>query len=323
MKLIGPVPHGGKWGFLSESGDWAIEPKFEILGEFREGLAGFGEQQRLGFIDQHAEVVIKPQFKLEYPFPIWGFREGLAPVQPDCTTYINRDGEVVLALPPSGRGWHFVNGRALSMDFQGGYSVIDIQGKTLSTLPIFEAPFLPDWPKDWRCFNCWFRTDRFRAGAINGQGEILFEPKYEALGNFVEGVAGFSTGDETGGWGLVRLTGEVVLEPSLFSIGEFSEGLAPAAKTKREFGFINPNGEWVIEPMYSQAQPFSEGLACVALKRRGFRGFIDAKGEMVVEPRFDRDAGFRDGFAQVEYEGKHAVIDKSGRVIWETNIASE
>ncbi len=186
MKLIGPVEYRGKWGFLSPSGDWAIEPRFDQIGEFREGLAGFCDNGKLGFLDEHANIVIEPRFKIEYTCTIWGFREGLAPVQGECTAYIDRCGDVAIRLPSDALAWHFIEGRALSLDSKG-YGVLDTNGNILSRLPIYEAPFVPNWPGDWRCFNCWFWNEGMTAGALDWQGHILFEPKYADLGDFYEG----------------------------------------------------------------------------------------------------------------------------------------
>src|SRR5690606_8155912 len=124
-------------------------------------------------------------------------------------------------------------------------------------------------------------TDRLRVGALNWRGEVLFEPRYEDLGDFCCGTAPFSPGENNPTYGLVRISGDIILPPTLFRIGEFSDGLAPAARSRQEWGFVGLEGEWVIEPKYRQVKPFSGGLACVMIAdstRRGKKGFANAKG---------------------------------------------
>ncbi|HED6756268.1 TPA: WG repeat-containing protein, partial [Campylobacter coli] len=63
----------GQWSFLDKNGEFAIEPKFDNLGVFSEGLAGVGLNGKYGFIDKNGEFVIKPKFD-----EAWDFSEGLA-----------------------------------------------------------------------------------------------------------------------------------------------------------------------------------------------------------------------------------------------------
>jgi hypothetical protein len=165
-------------------------------------------------------------------------------------------------------------------------------------------------------------------GGINWKSEVLFAPRYSWMTNFSGDAAGFceNEDDSENLFGLVNKSGEIIHAPAFYRRGNFSEGLARAGRAPKEFGFINPIGEWVIEPKFRQAQSFSEGLACVTVNdgtRRGKTGFINRTGEMVIEPRFDHEASFYEGFAQVEYEGKHAVINQNGHVIWEKEIEPE
>lgn len=316
--LIGPVKYKNKMGYLSPSGDWAIEPKYDQLGKFRDGLAGICIAGKLGFIDENANIVIEPKYPLESPFSIWGFKEGMAPVQDDCVTYIDRIGYAVLRLPFALQGWHFHHGRSMCMDADGLYSVFDISGNVMSKLPIYEAPYLPDWPIDWDCFICWFKSNGIKVGAINWKGEMLFEPIYTVLGDFCNGVAPYSPDGEYGTWGLVRMSGEVVIKPTYFRIGNFSEGLAPAALSNKQYGYIDISGNYVISPKYDHVSSFDEGIACVTIKKKN--GFINKNGEMIIEARFDRQSRFFSGYAEVEYANKRAIISRTGQIIWESKL---
>ncbi len=73
---------GEKSGFIDKTGKIVIEPAFDLVSEFSEGLCGVMvvddmENERWGFIDKTGKVVVKPF----YSFIRDGFKEGLAPVK--------------------------------------------------------------------------------------------------------------------------------------------------------------------------------------------------------------------------------------------------
>ncbi|ECH5021687.1 WG repeat-containing protein, partial [Campylobacter coli] len=50
------------WGFIDKSGKIVIEPKFDGVGNFSEGLAGVELNGKWGFIDKSGKIVIEPKF---------------------------------------------------------------------------------------------------------------------------------------------------------------------------------------------------------------------------------------------------------------------
>jgi hypothetical protein len=77
--------NGAKDGFIDKNGQTVIEPVYEGVSSFHEGLAavavgsigpiGGPIDQLCGYIDAEGNMVIKPQFTLA-----WDFADGLAPV---------------------------------------------------------------------------------------------------------------------------------------------------------------------------------------------------------------------------------------------------
>ena len=310
----------GRYGAIDLAGNIAIEPRFEFLGEFSEGLACFKEAGRFGFVDTAGHAVLEPKWVstlLAGP----RFSGGLAAIGvAGQLNYIDTQGSA--SLPgPFYFATDFKDGLAFVQrsSTQAGYEIIDRTGAAISKLAVFEVPFGSGWPRNWDSFACLVEVDgRLLAGHFNSRGECLFAPKYPLMTNFENGVAGFCEheGYLERPFGLVALSGEVLKSPAYFGMGGFEEGLASAGKAPREFGFINTQGDWVIEPQYRQARPFSEGLACVTVNQR--KGFINVKGDMVIEPRFDHEAEFKNGLVLVEFEGFRAYIDPSGKTVWKS-----
>ena len=137
-----------KWGIINEKGNWVIEPKYDLVLNFSEGLAGAIKDNKLGFIDKNENWVIKPQFfgalcytNRNYDNAYWEkhkcfqrseFHEGLAPVELDNGElgYINKKGEIAFKI----KGYYlcpFSEGLAC-IDFEhDSYGYIDKTGKTV------------------------------------------------------------------------------------------------------------------------------------------------------------------------------------------------
>ena len=103
------VPNtNGRWGFIDETGKYAIEAKFVMVKPFSEGLAAvvFKENENayrtVGFIDQSGRIVIPPQFSGEGGVSERGFSEGLAAIkvykdQADKWGYIDNPARSLLS----------------------------------------------------------------------------------------------------------------------------------------------------------------------------------------------------------------------------------
>ena len=326
MNLIGPVRYQGKFGFLDFEGNWAIEPRFEKLGEMREGMAAFLAGGKVGFIDERGNVVIEPRFDCSERIGLsMGFSERLSVVELDGSAgYVDRTGRFVIPPRKGVQLWDFVGDKAFGCSDENGYHVIDRNGGIISRFNVYEVPFIMGFPKNWDCFTCWasYGEDGFLAAALNWKGETVIPAIFARLGEFHQGTASFCLREEDafdGPWGLVKLSGGVLVPPRFYSVRDFQEGLAPAALVRKQFGFINIEGEFLIPPIYHQACPFSEGLACVTVPGAGTlnKGFINTRGELVIEPRYRRQTSFRNGFAEVEFEDKVGYIDTTGRIIWQ------
>lgn len=64
-----------KWGYVTESGDFAIPPQFDEATDFDTDLASVTVSARVGLIDRNGTFVVTPQFDQIGPFA-----DGLAAV---------------------------------------------------------------------------------------------------------------------------------------------------------------------------------------------------------------------------------------------------
>jgi len=131
--------------------------------------------------------------------------------------------------------------------------------------------------------------------------------------------------------GFMDSTGSIIVKPSYDDAYPFSEGLA-SVTSGGKWGYIDKSGNLVVPLQYRIAHMFIEGVASVLLSDSGKWGYIDKTGGFVLPPIYDAAMPFCAGVAQVEsfrligvdssicraqrYEGKHGVIDHSGKYIW-------
>ena len=99
-----PAWDAKKYGVIDKLGRWIVEPRYEYVGEFSEGLASILVDHKIGYIDLHGQVVIKPEFSDGGQCPSStgmddpnSFSEGLAAVQVDWKWgFIDRSGKWVI-----------------------------------------------------------------------------------------------------------------------------------------------------------------------------------------------------------------------------------
>ena len=101
------------WGFINKRGDFVIPPQFVSASEFSDGLAAVSiDGRQMGYIDRSGKVVIPPRFA-----EAGKFSEGLAPVCCDenGVRYIDAKGNWAFELRVDGKVWNgaFIDGVAL------------------------------------------------------------------------------------------------------------------------------------------------------------------------------------------------------------------
>lgn len=278
------VTVNGKQGFIDRTGRIVIEPTFEKVYPFSEGLAAVQINQKWGFIDSAGRVVIEPQFTVAA-----SFSSGRARVRSrsytDPWAYIDTSGNI--AIEPQ---------FDCAEDFRNGVARVGMettQSKTLSRIADVGM-------------GCDYKF-------IDRTGKTIPKPAPE---DYATGKANeLIRFTEKGLVGYVDATGKVVIKPQFIAGSDFSEGMAGVCKGD-VFGYIDRTGRFVITPQFQFANRFSAGLA--AVRQPGDKwAFIDPQGETVLPAQYDWVYdGFRDGIARVAVDGRVRYIDKKGDWVW-------
>jgi len=315
FNMLAPVEVDGKYGYISENGNIIIEPQYDAVGVFAEGVAPVVIDGKIGFIDKTGTVVIEPQFE-----DIEGFSEGLIAVELNNEWgFINNKGEMVIEPQFENIGDNgFSEGLAAvsvySEEYGCKYGFIDKTGYMVIT-PRY------DYASEFSNGVAYVRVGD-KAGLINIQNDFVIELNYIDVGIFNEGVVPVCYSEELpcDEWGYIDKEGNCVIEAKFDFAGEFSDGLAVAGHNGKK-GLINKYGEFVVEPEYDYINEFSDGLAKVSIRwgdRERYKyGYIDKPGNVIIEIEYDDASDFSNGLAAVMVDGEWGYINKSGEMVIE------
>jgi len=232
---------------------WIVEPQFEVVYEFSEGLAAVRVGGLFGFIDTGGNMVIEPRFEWVNSL---GFRGGVTVVRRqigDDILFINRTGNET----EDTTRWNEITSRMVNpynartfycneSNLWGVWGNVDM---------LIEPQF-----KNAHSFSeglAGVTLDGEIFGFIDTAGNMVIEPQFEGVNNFSEGLASVVLNRL---FGYINTAGNIVIEPQFESVGSFSDGLARASHGGRE-GLIDTAGNWVVEPQFIQVMSHYGGVA--------------------------------------------------------------
>ncbi len=167
-------------------------------------------------------------------------------------------------------------------------------------------------------------------GYKNTSGDVVVKPAYSMITSDTIYDMGFVV--EGSKWFAINNKGEKILEPFVYDNGVDyeKEGLFRFIENEK-MGFADMKGNKVIPASFDFVSPFSEGLAAFnaggksvqvdeehEAVKEGLWGYIDNNGKVVIEAQFAKAGDFSEANAEVwQMDGKHLLIDKSGKVVEE------
>ena len=319
QRKIIPYKSNGLFGFMDYEGNSVIEPAYDYLGFYNEGLAVAVKNGKYGYIDKGNNVVIDFQYESGSDFEngraIVGLNEKLGVINRAGFTVLPISFEdlgtfsegLIYAKKDSMYGYYdntgfqrleerykeafsFTNGLA-KVQIGNNQSFIDIYGTEI-VAPLFETiHFFND------SLLVFEKDGKF--GICRKNGTIIDSAKYDVIGTLINGRAIIT---QKGKLGYVNGEGKIILDikydefPNFIEIGQFN-GVYAVVRLKGKYGIIDNYGKFLILATYSQLSKFSSLIAFT--KGKGW-GFIDMTNNVVISPRFDFAESFNDGYASVE-----------------------
>lgn len=282
-----------KYGAINIQGDTIIEPKFNYLKRFSEGLsmAKLEVEDKFGFINFNGEFTINchfekfndPQFEL---FEIGWYEEGYIFKEGLCKVATGRYNEIGFINSSGDEIIPFGKYSTLNT-FSEGFSAVGIKNQSQKTL----------------------------FGFIDKVGNEVIECQYDLVSSFSEGLA---IAVKEGKHGYINRKGEIII-PFLYDWAmPFSGGIAAvylniSAKTnakKFRWGYIEKTGKTIIpfiyegnHTLYEQIptkSPLKEGL--ILSKKNGKYGYIDRHNNTIIPFKYTIASDFENGLANVSDE---------------------
>lgn len=229
-------PKTGKWGLIDASGNMIIEPKYDQVRPFADGLAAVnvGAKRQFpfmyvggkwGYVDHSGKLKIRLKFE-----SVDDFSEGLACVSDGTSRrFIDRAGKPVLELKDSSSCGAFHGGLApVHLDSPQRTRFINREGATAFELEGFVGEFHNGLARLSR------RPGPNSAGRVEGfidrNGKIVIPPTFNEGSDFSEGLAAVLIGKTIRGkgdsWGYVDKSGQLRIQPQFNEAGQFQNGLA-------------------------------------------------------------------------------------------------
>ena len=304
---------GDKYGLFDiVSRKTLVEPKFEFVGGLTENLIPIGLDGKCGFMDETGNIVIQPKFDssvVDETVCEIEFSEGLAAVRTGGREgYIDKMGNFVIP-PRFYEADPFSEGLA-SVKLGGKWGFIDKTGNFVipNKYPTASG-FVEGMARVCNNSKC---------GFIDKTGNLAIPLQFDAVSYFSEGLAEYQVGDYPSvQWGYLDKTGNVVIPAKYYATNPFSEGRAVVkTDTFSSVKFIDKTGNEINFANgtlggFQEINKFLDDLALVK-DSLGKYGYIDRSGKIIIKPKYDNASSFKEGVANVKLGDKILYIDKNG-----------
>lgn len=297
------VKVGDQWGLIDSEGTLIIEPKYEAIREFNDGMANVCLNGLWGVVDKRGKIVVSPEFEAIFPF-----NNGIAVVRRN-----GKYGFVFLTdhriIPPV---YHNVH------EFSEGLAAVQLSADDRP----FGLAFVDNWgfinengeiviPADYFMVMCDFSDGRafvwiHEGGHPTVEGYI--DRQGNCLGEFVEIEEPYFDYEEEHFetryfYGYIDRTGKYLVPPKFQKAWRFNNGLAKV-KIDNKYGLIDTTGAYVVEPQREDVTFQNAGLmkdeGMSRIQQRGdYFGFKDSRSGDVIAPVYDYAYEFSDGFAVI------------------------
>ncbi|MGC6417034.1 MAG: WG repeat-containing protein [Bradymonadia bacterium] len=276
-------------GIINRTGNWVVQPKFDVISDPSEGLA----KARLP----------RPMFRPAHDKTVY---EG----------YVDMTGQFVIAIEL---------GQTLQEagDFSGGLAWVH----PMLSMEVAQRYMNDDDIKTLKAFYGTtavpeqVRTANTPYGYIDKTGKVVIDARFKKVTDFSEGRAAVQDG-KTLKWGFIDRTGAWLVKPRFDWASPYSNGLAAVERGKR-CGYLNLQSDEAIPPRFKHCFPFKEGYA-VVVKTNGRWAFVDPAGQerpvlkdTPLEPIVDV-GDFSDGLSAVKLKTQAGTrwgfVDQSGAV---------
>lgn len=313
----------GKSGVINESNNFIVEPKYETITGFSEGLAQVLDNGVFKVIDEKGKVLTPKGYSY-----IGSYNEGRA-IFYDINSegkllygYLDTRGQEVIPLKYESAS-DFKEGKAVVKIRDNQYAMIDLNGNILK---IYNYDFVGDFGDGLLAFK---ENTAGDFGFINESGEVVIVPKYSGVQAFEEGRAVVNTSEDfKNKYGLIDKKGNFIIKPEYNDVNLLGEGMVAVGKAidpekpyiGSKYAIADINGKFLTEFIYISISDYKDGLASASDDKNTF--FIDKTGNKVKSLPVLSGGGtvsMDEDLIKAYIDYRVSYLDKTGKVIWRQN----
>ena len=227
-----PVQKGNKFGFIDSIGNIVIQPEFDQVSQFCEGLALAEQNEKFGYINKKGQFAISPEYD-----EATNFEDGVAVAAKNGNYFIlNRNGEIKAG--PFQFASEFFEG-LLSVKMNEKFGFVNKNGSVL--IPC-------DFEKtgDFKESLCEFLQNS-KYGFIDHNGFATIKPVYDWAEPFDRGRSRVKL---NGKYGIINKKGEYIVPPEFTRIEKLHVGIFLVVSGEY-YGFLDSLGKPVTELKYN------------------------------------------------------------------------
>ena len=286
-----------KYGYIDETGNFIIDPDFDVAWSFVRGTAVVKSDGQFGLIGKMGDWVIEPTYDSVIPFSadcfivmedsVFGFVEhgtGKTLIAPQYEQVYYYTDE--LCVVQKGRSLGIVNSKGILVcppqlqdlkDMFGPLAIVvqsDTSDEMTMLLSIIDGGAV-------------------KVGLINEDGKFVTPCRYDEIFD-----------DAVNGYYYPFLRAEQYRNDSV--IGDVPVMVGT-------YGIIDTSGRIITEPMFEEMPVYGDGMFRVRI--HGKYGFADTTGKVVIPANWEYAVAFSEGKAIVSDNSNSSIIDKTGKVI--------
>jgi len=300
------------YGVINRSGKIVLQPKYEQIGEFKNGFARVKLKRRCwNFIDSNMRQLSE-----------------------DCYVKVRDFSENAAAVKTS-KGWGLIDGAGRFIITAKYYDVGDFS-EGFTKVKMYKPAKLFGLIKSYRYYvlmnkqgkivlktksslcsdvknNNLTIFNNWKYQLITTKGKKVLPSKYKQITEYPE-YRLYIVKDENNQTAIYNHNAELLVPFGKYKkINKFSDGLSYVEGN--ETGFIDTNGIMKFKVKYKKVKSFHEGMA--AVEGKGKWGYINTRGQLVI-PLWYNDAGnFQNGIARVLNRYNNVLyINKEANVLY-------
>ncbi len=310
------------WGLIDQSGKKILSIEYEALGLPHDNFILAKKKNKWGLVDFSG--------KLLYPFSfddVRDFEDDVAFVIQDCKRWLA--GKCIIGK------WGLLNKNGtllLEPKYDG------VEGKVSIPIPHLFGDSYGELIQDETYFDNGFAKIYFKDKSINPirsygfiskGGKIIFEPKYNSISFFSQGIAIVSRNEGNGSeWFLINDKSEVLTKRNYRSLNSLTEqssnkhlflGSYINENRKKISVLIDHDGNELASDFFSILQNFNGKYAWFKDRPNGSWGLMNKQGQVFLIPKYKTVRVLKNNSTiATDNDKKNIIIDAEGKSIFET-----